>query len=135
MFLRECSFEEMDRIHRKLETLLGKEGAYLDALYLCPHHPDKGFPGEVPELKIRCNCRKPQPGMLLQAAERYHISLEDSWMIGDSTADVQVGVNAGTRTILLGTGEGGADGKYAAEPTLRADDLEAAVQAILSPAL
>ena len=131
----ECSFEEMDRIHRKLETLLGKEGAYLDALYLCPHHPDKGFPGEVPELKIRCNCRKPQPGMLLQAAERYHISLEDSWMIGDSTADVQVGVNAGTRTILLGTGEGGADGKYAAEPTLRADDLGAAVQAILSPAL
>ena len=73
--------------------------------------------------------------MLLQAAERYHISLEDSWMIGDSTADVQVGVNAGTRTILLGTGEGGADGKYAAEPTLRADDLGAAVQAILSPAL
>ena len=56
-------------------------------------------------------------------------------MIGDSTADVQGGVNAGTRTILLGTGEGGADGKYAAEPTLRADDLGAAVQAILSPAL
>ena len=127
----ECSFEEMDRIHRKLETKLGEEGAYIDALYLCPHHPDKGFPGEVPELKIRCSCRKPQPGMLLQAAERYHISLEDSWMIGDSTADILTGRNAGTRTILLGTGEGGSDGKYPAVPTLRAADLKTAVQHIL----
>lgn len=64
----EVSFEELGVIHNKMETLLGKEGAYLDAIYFCPHHPHKGYEGERPELKFECDCRKPKPGMLLNAA-------------------------------------------------------------------
>ena len=70
-------------IHNKMETLLGKEGAYLDAIYYCPHHPHKGYDGERPELKIECDCRKPKPGMLLKAATDFNIDLSRSWMVGD----------------------------------------------------
>lgn len=97
----ETTVEELDEIHRKMATLLGKEGAYTDALYYCPHHPDKGFEGEVAELKIDCDCRKPKPGMLLRAARDFNIDLSASWMIGDSEADVKAGEAAGCRTILV----------------------------------
>ena len=102
----EVTLEELERIHQKLETLLGAEGAYLDAIYYCPHHPDKGFEGEVSYLKTECNCRKPKPGMLLQAAKEYHIDLAESWMIGDSPNDMLAGEQAGCRTILLSDGKG-----------------------------
>jgi histidinol-phosphate phosphatase family protein len=59
----------LNEIHKKLETELGNAGAFVDAIYFCPHHPDGGFEGEVKEFKIICDCRKPKPGMLLQAAE------------------------------------------------------------------
>ena len=112
--------------------MLGKEGAFLDAIYVCPHHPDKGFVGEVPELKIECNCRKPKPGMLLAAAERYNIDLSQSWMIGDMTMDILAGQNAGTHTALVKTGHGGQDGYYKIQdPDIIADDILDAVQMIL----
>ena len=97
----EVTFAELDAIHQKMETLLGREGAYLDAIYFCPHHPHKGYEGEVPELKIECECRKPRPGMLLQAAKDFHIDLSESWMVGDSDRDVLAGKNAGCKTVLL----------------------------------
>ncbi len=97
----EVTFEGLEEIHRKLETELGKEGAYIDALYYCPHHPDKGFAGEVPELKKDCTCRKPKPGMILQAAKDFNIDLAASWMVGDSEADIACGKNAGVHTALL----------------------------------
>ena len=97
----ECSLQELEEIHNKLETLLGKEGAYIDALYYCPHHPDKGFTGERPEYKIECNCRKPKPGMLLKAAEDYNIDLSQSIMIGDGKNDMEAGKAAGCQTILV----------------------------------
>ena len=97
----ECSLEELEEIHNKLETLLGKEGAYIDALYYCPHHPDKGFTGERPEYKIDCDCRKPKPGMLLKAAEDYNIDLSQSIMIGDGKNDMEAGKAAGCQTILV----------------------------------
>lgn len=100
----EVSFEELDKIHNKMETLLGKEGAYLDAIYYCPHHPHKGYEGERPELKFECNCRKPKPGMLLKAAEDFNIDLARSWMVGDGESDVIAGQNAGCRTALIGRG-------------------------------
>ena len=65
----EVTVNQLQQIHNKMETILGDGGAYLDAIYYCPHHPDKGFEGEIPELKVQCNCRKPRPGMLLQAAD------------------------------------------------------------------
>ena len=98
----EVSFEELGVIHNKMETLLGKEGAYLDAIYFCPHHPHKGYEGERPELKFDCDCRKPKPGMLLKAALDFNIDLAQSWMIGDGENDVKAGQNAGCRTALIG---------------------------------
>ena len=99
------SFEELEEIHNKMETLLGKEGAYLDAIYYCPHHPHKGYEGERPELKIDCDCRKPKPGMLLKAAADFNIDLSRSWMVGDGENDVKAGLNAGCKTALIGQGK------------------------------
>lgn len=96
------SFKGLDEIHKKMETLLGNEGAYLDAIYFCPHHPDKGFIGERAELKLDCNCRKPKIGMLLKAKERFNIDLSSSWFIGDGFRDIECGKNGGCKTILLG---------------------------------
>lgn len=98
----EVSFEELEVIHNKMETLLGKEGAYLDAIYFCPHHPHKGYEGERPELKFECDCRKPKPGMLLKAAQDFNIDLAQSWMIGDGENDIKAGRNAGCQTALIG---------------------------------
>lgn len=98
----EVSFEELELIHNKMETLLGKEGAYLDAIYFCPHHPHKGYEGERPELKFDCDCRKPKPGMLLKAALDFNIDLAQSWMIGDGENDIKAGQNAGCQTALIG---------------------------------
>lgn len=105
----EVTKDQLQEIHNKMETLLGQQGAYLDAIYYCPHHPHKGYEGEIPELKIECDCRKPKPGMLLQAAEDFNIDLGQSWMIGDGENDVLAGKAAGCRTALLGQGEYGQD--------------------------
>ncbi len=101
----EVSIPELEQIHNKMETLLGEGGAFLDAVYYCPHHPDKGFPGERAEFKIQCSCRKPKPGMLLKAAEDFNIDLSQSWMVGDSESDILAGKAAGCRTALIGTAE------------------------------
>lgn len=93
----EVTWNELHEIHRKMETLLGKDGAYIDSLYICPHHPDKGFEGERPEYKFDCNCRKPKPGLLLQAACDFNIDLSQSYMVGDSERDVEAGKNAGCK--------------------------------------
>ena len=97
----EATTETLTEIHNKMETLLGNEGAYVDAIYYCPHHPHKGYEGEIPELKIECECRKPKPGMILQAAKDFNIDLEESYMIGDSENDILAGNNAECKTILV----------------------------------
>lgn len=98
----EVSYAELQEIHNKMETLLGIEGAYLDGIYFCPHHPHKGYAGEIAELKIDCECRKPKPGLMLQAAQAYNIDLSGSWMIGDSESDVKAGIAAGCNTGFIG---------------------------------
>ena len=97
----EVSLEELQEIHNKMETLLGKEGAYLDDILFCPHHPDKGFQGERSEYKIECDCRKPKPGLLLEAAKKFNIDMKQSWMIGDTESDLQAGLNAGCNVALI----------------------------------
>ncbi len=97
----EVTVSELDNIHNKMETLLGKEGAYVDAIYYCPHHPHKGYEGEVAELKIDCECRKPKAGMLYNAAQEFNIDLEQSWMIGDGENDIKAGIAAGSKTALI----------------------------------
>lgn len=102
--------EGLHEIHHKMETLLGKERAKLDAIYYCPHHPDKGFEGENAALKIECDCRKPKPGMLLEAAKKFNIDLPSSFMIGDSERDIIAGFEAGVSTIGVMTGCGNKEG-------------------------
>lgn len=99
----EVTYSQLENIHNKMETLLGMEGAYLDGIYFCPHHPHKGYDGEVPELKIDCDCRKPKPGMLLKAAEDFNIDLSQSYMVGDGENDIKAGKTAGCKTVLLNT--------------------------------
>lgn len=99
----EVTYSQLENIHNKMETLLGKEGVYLDGIYFCPHHPHSGYEGEVKELKIDCDCRKPKPGMLLKAAEDLNIDLSQSYMVGDSESDIKAGKAAGCNTVLLNT--------------------------------
>lgn len=127
----EVTEEELEEIHKKMETLLGLDGAYIDDIYYCPHHPDKGFEGEIPELKIECDCRKPKTGMLEKAAREHNIDLSSSIMIGDSTLDIKMAENAGMQSVLLKTGQKGEDGKYDVSPTLIAEDLNDAINKII----
>ena len=126
-----CDEAEMQRMHNKLETLLGLEHAFLDRIYYCPHHPEAGFEGERRDLKIRCDCRKPGTGMIQRAVTELNIDLAQSWMIGDTTTDMQTAKNAGLRSILVRTGAGGGDGKQSAAPDFVCDDLAEAVKLIL----
>ena len=97
----DVTFEELGAIHARLDTLLGHEGAYLDDLFFCPHHPDKGFDGERAEFKIDCDCRKPKPGLIFRAAQKYNIDLAQSYMIGDSSRDIDAGRAAGCTPMLV----------------------------------
>ena len=125
------TYKELDFIHAKMESMLGKERAYVDNIYFCPHHPDSGFDGEIAELKILCNCRKPKIGMFKEACTNLDIEQTKSWMIGDTTTDIMAGKNYGLKTILVRTGHAGLDKKYDAEPDLVASDILEAVKWIL----
>jgi D,D-heptose 1,7-bisphosphate phosphatase len=124
-----CSFEMLSDIHWKLDMLLGERHAFLDHLYFCPHHPDKGYPEERPEFKIDCDCRKPKPGLVYKAMADYNIDLEESWMIGDQLSDIELGKNCNMKTILVKTGPDTGNGTT--EPDVVADNLMVAVRHIL----
>jgi D,D-heptose 1,7-bisphosphate phosphatase len=126
-----CTEAELQRIHNKLETLLGREHAFLDRIYFCPHHPEGGFAGERADLKIHCQCRKPAPGMLLQAAADLNLDLAQCWLVGDSTVDLQAAVNGGVRPVLVRTGNAGRDGRYPAAPHFVFDTLGQSVDFIV----
>lgn len=118
-----CTIESLEEIHRCMETRLAEGGVYIDDVYYCPHHPDRGYSEENSAFKIACRCRKPGTLLLEKAAATYNIDLGSSYFIGDSTVDVQTGKAAGTRTILLATGMGGGDAKYDVTP----DHLESSL--------
>ena len=128
----ESTFEEMDRIHRRMETLLAREGAYVDGIFVCPHHPDKGFRGEIAELKIPCGCRKPATGLLDQACGLFSIDLKRSWFIGDTTLDIECARRAGIPSILVQTGAAGKDGKFPTTPDLIVAGLPEAVSEVIA---
>lgn len=94
-----CYIEDLREIHKKMETLLGKSGTKLDAIYFCPHHPDRGFKGEVLKYKIRCLCRKPETGLVKRAEKDFNIDLKKSYIIGDSWRDILCGKKAGMTAI------------------------------------
>ncbi|MGL4676070.1 MAG: HAD-IIIA family hydrolase [Brevinema sp.] len=120
------SFEEYTQIQKKMDTLLGDEGAYLNKTYYCPHHPEKGFEGERPELKIDCACRKPKAGLLLQAQKELNIDFQSSWMIGDHERDIEAGKAVQCQTILI------APEKVNTKADVISTDLQSAINYIFS---
>ena len=118
-----CTIEGLHRIHNHLEKELSREGAFLDGIFYCPHHPHKGFDGERADLKTECECRKPRTGMVLRATEALNLDLAGSWLIGDRTSDVETARNCGIHSVLLRTGIGGSDQRYPAPPDYVFDSL------------
>ena len=93
------TFTDFQDFLRCLESYLSELGAYIDDLFVCPHHPDAGWPEEVTDLKIKCTCRKPEPGLLKQAIEKHNIDLSKSVYIGDSKVDSQASKAMGIKFI------------------------------------
>lgn len=127
-----CDIVDIIQIHRKMQVLLGRQGAYLDDIVFCPHHPDKGYPEENPKYKIPCACRKPSTGLIDQMVSKYNIDLANSYMVGDTTIDIQTGINAGVKTILVLTGQAGTDKKYDVRPDIVSENLLDAVNKIIN---
>ncbi len=111
----DCTIETLIQIHNRIETLLGEKGAYIDAIYYCPHHPESGFENEIKEFKITCECRKPQPGLLLQAKADFNIDMSKSFMVGDSSRDIEAGKNAECTPIYINESE-----KYKEDESVKA---------------
>ncbi|KJU82298.1 D,D-heptose 1,7-bisphosphate phosphatase [Candidatus Magnetobacterium bavaricum] len=126
-----CSLYEYQNISNKIEFMLGQEGAYFNDIYYCPHHPHKGYGEENPEFKIDCNCRKPKPGMVTRAVKDYNVDIDSSWLIGDTTTDIQTGINANMTTVLLRSGIGGKDNKFDCSADYVFENLQEAVDFIL----
>lgn len=93
--------EGLGKIHARLDYLLAEQGAYLDYKFICPHHPDHGFEGEIRELKFDCECRKPKIGLFRKAAEAIDIDYAKSWMVGDSDRDIEAGKRFGINTCII----------------------------------
>ncbi|MFH1521130.1 MAG: HAD family hydrolase [Candidatus Micrarchaeota archaeon] len=128
-----CTEAEAEAINQHLVDMLAKYGAKIDAIYYCPHHPEKNHPEANSSFyRINCDCRKPKPGMLVKAAKHFRIAPENCFMVGDSTRDMLAGKNFGCKTILLRTGEGGKDGKYHVLPDYTSDNLYEAAKLIVN---
>lgn len=126
-----CDIDQIDKINKKVETLLGDRGAYLSGIYTCLHHPDKGFPGENPVYKVLCDCRKPKTGMVDKALHDFNIDIRKSYMVGDTTTDALTAKNSGLKFIGVRTGYGCADHKYDVKIDTLVDNLEQAVDLIM----
>ncbi|MCK5022705.1 MAG: HAD-IIIA family hydrolase [Candidatus Aenigmarchaeota archaeon] len=126
-----CSEDDIDKIHDKMKKLLSDHGAKVNAVYYCPHHPDKGYPEENPKYKIVCDCRKPAPGMIFAGSNEFSLDPQECFMVGDRTADIKAGENAGCKTILLKTGKAGKDKKYNVKPDFVCKNLHEAAKLII----
>lgn len=126
-----CNIDNIIQTHRKMQVLLGMQGAYLDDIVFCLHQPDKGCHEENSGYEIPCGCRKPSGGVIGQMVSKYNIDLTNSYMIGDTTVDIQMGINAGTKTILVLTGQAGLDKKYDVKPDFISENLLDAVNRII----
>ncbi len=116
---------DIDVLHRQVDADLQRQDAHIDAYYYCPHHPEHGAVRD-------CDCRKPEPGMLLQAAKAHDINLIKSYMIGDKVSDVEAGLNAGVTPILVETGYGAKERAELPPAVLVVHDIGAAAEWILS---
>lgn len=123
-------YREEDAIlfHQAMKENLAKEGAYIDAIYYCPHHPE----AKIERYRVDCNCRKPKPGMLTRAESELNIDLKQSFIVGDKLSDIEAGKRAGCKTIMVRTGYGVEELKSnEIDCDYVANDLHDAVQHIL----
>jgi D-glycero-D-manno-heptose 1,7-bisphosphate phosphatase len=116
------------RLHRYMDEQLARSGTSVDAYYLCPHHPHHG----IGDYRRVCGCRKPLPGMLIEAAADYSIDLASSYVVGDKLADVEAGLAAGCRPLLVRTGYGAEESALLPPGVTCCDDILAAARQILS---
>ncbi len=119
-------------VHEKMKRLLAEQGAHVDGIYYCPHHPE----AKKKEFREVCSCRKPKPGLILQAAEEMNLAPEQSFVVGDRWSDIKTAANCGARSILVRTGYGRGDEQYIGphqeiQPDYKAEDLLEAVEWIL----
>lgn len=119
-----CSHEVLHLIHEKLKSQLLEGNAEIDDIFYCPHHPNYGE-------KEECGCRKPNTGLIKEAIKKYAIDPRRSFMIGDKTSDIQLGINAGIRSVLVKTGMGGGDRLFDVEADFVAKDLLVGIQWVL----
>lgn len=127
-FTEDMVLEVHDRLRKELE----KEGAALDAIYYCAHHPSLG----EPPYRIDCDCRKPKPGLIMQAATDFNIELDQSWMVGDRYSDIELARNAGVRSAFVLTGYGRGEWEnqrsgWQHQPDLVCENLLAAATSIV----
>ncbi len=115
-------------LHRHLDRELARYDTAVDAYYFCPHHPVEG----IGAYRTECDCRKPLPGMLLRAARDFGLDLGGSYIVGDKLADVEAGLAAGCRPVLVKTGYGERDAGKVPEGVTVCDDLLAAAEAIVT---
>ncbi len=125
--------ELLSEVHEKMNMLLAEKGAHVDAIHYCPHHPE----AKKEKFRETCDCRKPKPGLVLQAAKELDIDPEKSFVVGDRWSDIKTAVNCGAKSILVRTGYGRGDEKYIGshqeiQPDIKCDDLTEAVGWILS---
>lgn len=112
--------EDLFRVHKEMLRLAHSAGVAIDRIYFCPHSQADN-----------CSCRKPAPGMIERAVKELNIDLENSYVIGDMTSDIQLAKNAGCKSVLVKSGEAGKDGKYQVTPDMTAENLLDAAQKII----
>jgi len=129
-----ATLEDVEKVHASMIRRLTRRGAKIDAVYFCPHHPEKypGVPKHARKYRMVCVCRKPEPGMINKAMKDYNIDARKSFMVGDSMIDVVAGMRAGVKTVLVKTGPGHRrDEEFKhAKPNFIARDLLEAVRYI-----
>ena len=126
-----CTEAGMEAINNHLQLLIAEAGGSIDRIYYCPHYPDKKIPGGRENLKIICDCRKPQPGLIMRAAKDLNIDLNLSWLVGNMPSDIEAASRAGIRSILL-ENHGVFDNQLSASPDAKCIDLKDAVRLILN---
>src|SRR3989344_2233782 len=113
-----CTEKEIKKINSYIIKELRRRGAKINAVFYCPHHPEKhsDVPKNAKKYRMKCECRKPNIGMIVQAKKRFELDLKKCYFVGDTTVDIKTGKNAGCKTILLKTGYAGSDNKFKVKP-------------------
>jgi len=128
-----CTEKEAKKINSHIIKDLRKSGAKIDAVFYCPHHPEKhsDTPKTARKYRIDCGCRKPKIGMIVQAKKRFRLDLKKCYFVGDTTVDIKTGKNSGCKTILLRTGYAGSDNKFKVKPDFVCNTLMKATKIII----